>query len=361
MSGVGRRGIAYFPAKDDPNPYIRLWYGHLEELGFETVHDGRLDLDWLRESRRRVGFLHFHWNMHWYYEYHDLRRWRPREDPWRGVLSFVSSLAAARALGYRIVWTIHELYPHETTSHERDRAATRALASLSTLLLAHDRATVERTQREFGRAAARVEIVPHGSYIGFYPRGDSRAAVRARLGIDSDAFVFLSFGRIRHYKRLELLVEAFRDLARADAVLLVAGYPQADDVAERIRRAALVDSRIRLLAQEIPEGEIAGLYAASDAAVLPRDDGWTSGSLILALSEGVPVIASSTAAYDELLDRGAAGWLFEPGSAGSLRRALELAASDPAGAREKGLAALRRAEQLSWSEATARAAELMTR
>ncbi len=361
MSGVRRRGIAYFPAKDDPNPYIRLWYGHLEELGFETVHDGRLDLDWLQESRHRVGFLHFHWNTHWYYEYKDLTRWQPREDPWRGVVSFISSLVAARAFGYRILWTIHELYPHESMSHERDRAATRALASLSSLLLAHDRATAERTQREFGTAAARVEVVPHGSYIGFYPRGASRAAVRAGLAIDSDAFVFLALGRIRHYKRLELLIEAFSGLPRRDLVLLVAGFPQADDVAERIRRAALVDPRIRLLAHEIPEAQVAGLYAASDVAVLPRDDGWTSGSLILALSEGVPVIASSASAYDELLDRGVAGWLFEPGNAASLRRALALAASDPADAREKGLAARRRAERLSWSEAAARAAALMTR
>ncbi len=359
MSAASRRGIAYFPAKNDPNPYIRLWYGHLEDHGFETVHDGTLGLDWLRASRRRVGFLHFHWNMHWYYEYDDVALWRLREDPWRGVLSFVSRLAAARALGYRIIWTIHEIYPHETESHERDRVAARALATSSNLLLAHDRATAERARRELGRTARRIEVVPHGSYIGFYPRGCSRGDVRARLGVGDDAFVFLALGRIRRYKRLELLTEAFRELERTNAVLVVAGFPQDEDVAGLLRRAAATDPRIRLLAQEIPESQIAELYAASDAAVLPRDDGWTSGSLILALSEGVPVIAASASAYDELLDRGAAGWLFEPGSAESLRGALELAASDPARARDKGLAALRRAEQLSWSDAAARAAELM--
>jgi beta-1,4-mannosyltransferase len=361
VSEVGRRGIAYFPAKDEPNPYIRLWYGHLEKLGFETVHDGRLDLDWLRDARHRVGFLHFHWNMHWYYEYEDLVGWCPRKDPWNGVASFISLLVAARAYGYRILWTIHELYPHETMSRERDRAATRALVSLSSLLLAHDRATAERTRREFGVVAEPIEIVEHGSYVGFYPRGAPRAAVRAGLEIESDAFVFLALGRIRHYKRLDLLVKAFSGLTRKDVVLVVAGYPQAADVAARIEQAARGDHRIRLLAEEIPEAQVAGLYAASDAAVLARDDGWTSGSLILAISEGVPVIAPSAPAYDALLDRGGAGWFFEPGSAVSLRRALEVAASDPAVARDKGLTARSRAEQLIWSEAAARAAELMTR
>ena len=52
--------------------------------------------------------------------------------------------------------------------------------------------------------------------------------------------------------------------------------------------AAAADERIKPLLEFIPDERVSELFAASDAAVCPRQDGGTSGALILALSMGVP-------------------------------------------------------------------------
>jgi glycosyltransferase involved in cell wall biosynthesis len=110
----------------------------------------------------------------------------------------------------------------------------------------------------------------------------------------------------------------------------------------------------------MPEDRVAELFAASDAAVVARGDGGTSGSLILALSMGLPVVAARTPVYAELTDNGAAGWLFEPDSVESLSAALgEAAASAPELRRTKARTAFAVAERLRWPEIGARTAELL--
>jgi glycosyltransferase involved in cell wall biosynthesis len=121
-------------------------------------------------------------------------------------------------------------------------------------------------------------------------------------------------------------------------------------VATALEAAARTDPRIVRIPGFVPVERVAELYRAADAAVLPRGDGGTSGSLILALSLGAPVIAADTPANRELGVVRGAGWLFEPGSRSSLAVALrETAAASPDERAQKGKVARAAAERLDWS------------
>lgn len=353
-----RWGIAAFPWLRKGNPYQRLLYGSLAEHGFDAVPDAAFKLLWLVRSRRNTAYLHFHWPES---QYTLGRGPRPLRGPlsWAKLVLFAVRLAAARALGYRLAWTIHQVYPHERRSRLRDRAAARLLAAAAHVLIAHDAFTREQARSELGRAGRRVHVVPHGSYVGVYPPGRDRSAVRAGLGIPRCAFAFLVFGELRGYKNVDLAAEAFSAAALPSAALVVAGFPKDPAIAEALRRRAEGDPRIRLRLEVVPDAEVAELFAACDAAVIPRRDGGTSGSLILALSMGVPVVAADRPAYRELLGDPPAGWLFDPADPGSLRAALEAAASDPAAAQAKGLEARARVGGLRWPEIAARTARLL--
>ena len=109
----------------------------------------------------------------------------------------------------------------------------------------------------------------------------------------------------------------------------------------------------------VPERSVRELFEGCDAAVLGRSDGGTSGSLVLALSMGLPAVVPDRDAYRELVDGGRAGWLFEPGDAASLSSALSAAASRPDVAGLMGTAAYRRAERASWREAAALTAQVL--
>ena len=286
--------VASFPPVIPQNPYQRLLYDALGARGVRLADDGRFKLGWLWEAKDRVGILHFHWPEGYY---------RHQEGPQRlrGSLSWIRlglfsvRLGAARLLGYRIVWTVHQTRPHESEHPRHDRLGVRALSGAAEILLVHDPATADRVRAELPGAAGKLAVVPHGSYIGVYPSGRGRDEVRRELGIPADAFVFLCFGHVRAYKDLGLLLEAFDEIEGNDLVLVVAGLPLDQQSADEARSRATRDHRVRLLLRFIPDDGVAELFEASDVAVLPRSDGGTSGALILALSLGLPVIAAGDA------------------------------------------------------------------
>jgi beta-1,4-mannosyltransferase len=364
------RRIAAFPPRilKDRNPYARLLYHELERNGFEAIDADPLKLKWLLRARRDVDVLHFHWDPQQKYVQRSpdrmtllLRALRgDRLVPWWDLASFVTLLATARTLGYRLVWTIHEIRPHESDSARHDLLASRALARLSHLLLAHDASTAERAREEFNLPAAAIHVVPHGSYIGVYPPGRDRDTVRSELNVPRDAFVFLAFGHLRTYKELPLLFDAFASLPLKSARLIVAGVPWDAEIRRAVRTAADRDSRIQLMLEAVPVERVEELFKASDAAVFPRGDGWTSGSLILAMSMGIPVIAARRPTYVELTDGETAGWLFEPGNVSSLEDCLRAAATDTDQARRKGARALDLARRMSWAQSAATTARLIS-
>jgi beta-1,4-mannosyltransferase len=331
------------------NPYLRLLYGHLAAQGFEVVRDPQFSLEWLWRARSRVGFLHFHWPESLYRFGRGPARLRPLLSRAKLTL-FAARLAAARLLGYRLVWTIHQVFPHESFDHTLERRGARLLARSCDLLVAHDDWTAEQARSELETGQREIVVVPHGSYIGAYSEGRSRSEVRSELGLPQDSFVFLCFGELRGYKEIELLLAAFSSALLPDARLVVAGNANMPSVGSAVRAASANDSRILSMLGFVPEERVTELFHACDAAVLPRGDGGTSGSLVLALSMGLPVVAADVPTVRELTRGGEAGWLFRPHDLSSLQTVLGLAASDPSTARIRSRCALEIAKQLDWTE-----------
>ena len=222
-----------------------------------------------------------------------------------------------------------KFFPHESFDHTLERRGARLLARSCDLLVAHDDWTAEQARSELETGQREIVVVPHGSYIGAYSEGRSRSEVRSELGLPQDSFVFLCFGELRGYKEIELLLAAFSSALLPDARLVVAGNAKMPSVGSAVRAASANDSRILSMLGFVPEERVTELFHACDAAVLPRGDGGTSGSLILALSMGLPVVAADVPTVRELTRDGEAGWLFRPHDLSSLRTALGLAASDP--------------------------------
>ncbi len=356
---AGTTTIASFPAVQAMNPYQRLLYDHLRPHGFELEPDATLSLGWLLAARGRVDVLHVHWTDGLYRFGRGPAALRPAGS-WAKLGLFGLRLALARRLGYRIAWTVHQVHPHGSSGRGLDRAAALLLGRAAHVLLVHDETSLERVAAALGPAVAgRTAIVPHGSYVGVYPPGRTRAELRRELGIAEDAFVFLCFGELRSHKSWRLVVRAFRACARPDVALVLVGLARARPVREMIAAETEGDERIHVLLRYVEEEAVAELFGAADAAIVARDDGGTSGSLILPLSLGVPAVVADRPAYRELTGGETAAWLFAPGDERALTDALERAASDRAEARGRGDAALELARRLRWDDVAARTARLL--
>ena len=348
-------GLASFPPPLPQNPYQRLLYAHTAAHGLVLVDGVHFKLRSLWRERRRVQALHFHWPQNY---------WRQQSHPrgpitWAKLALFGCRLVIARALGYRLAWTIHDVRPFTTRSRCVDQLGALMLTRACHALIANDAPTAAEARRLYRLAPGRPVVILHGAFTDEYRSGRPRADVRRELDIPGGAFVALCFGNVAPYKGIETLLEAFAALERPDAVLVVAGLVMSPELGDAVRTAAARDPRIRTQLDFVPHEHVAELYEAADVAVCPRSDGGTSGALVLALSMGVAPIAADLPVYADLVDGGRAGWLFAPGDPGSMTTALAEAAAAPAERHARAAAALEQAEALSWPRVGEQTAHLI--
>lgn len=298
------------------NPYVRLLAQALRRLEPEAVVREARDVSvasaWAGVGRPRI------WHLHW-----------PEllyRSPQRMVAAlrwarFAAALACFRASGGRLVYTVHNLDPHEGHHPRLDRWTARLVRAWAHALHVHDRQAQEQVAQEWGRADA--VVVPHGNYIGAYPQGCPRQEARARLGLPQEAVVFLCLGGLRPYKGVEELLAAFRALEALEpkAWLVVAGHAHDPAYVHRLVGSLAGCERVRFVPAHIPDDEVQVYMAAADFAVFPYRRATTSGAAILALSFGVPVIAPALGPFPELLAQGG-GILYPVARAEGLWEAL---------------------------------------
>ena len=240
-------------------------------------------------------------------------------------------LILLRSTGVPVVVTAHVVTAHERTRFED--AVHRRIHQASPLIIAHSQFDSKRLSDEFAIAPARVIVIPHGEY-GFFARDTAspgREAARRSLGLEAQHETALFFGYIREYKGLDVLLDAWPAVARArpNARLVVAGDPVQLGAARRdeLQAAATRLGVIHRFAY-VPFADVIRYFAAADVLVLPYRHVSQSGVLFLALSLGLPVVATRVGALPEVLRDGESGLLVPPESPDALAEALVRALGD---------------------------------
>ncbi|UCD51000.1 MAG: glycosyltransferase [Phycisphaerales bacterium] len=311
--------VVFVPYWGAANPYQDALAEHLSACGVAVEKVRTL------KSLFRYGiFLHgapdiVH--LHWLPEFgwRQLRAFR--------YLVFVLRLLMLRVRGIPLVWTIHNLLPHESRHRKMDWLLTRIVAGLSSGLIVHG----ESAQRQVVeiwrlRDQSRFAVIPHGNYTSNYPNDVSCTAARKKLGLDDSEMVFLFLGAVRPYKGVLELVDAFRTLAADHVSLVIAGKPLNDNFAREIERAAAGLDRVRFHPVFVQDAEVQVYMNAADVVVLPYRHILSSGAALLAMSFGKPCIAPAIGCLGDVLDASGA-FLYDPecetGLVKSMRRAVE--------------------------------------
>jgi glycosyltransferase involved in cell wall biosynthesis len=229
---------------------------------------------------------------------------------WARLAGLLDALARFQAAGGLVIYTAHNLDPHEATGWP-ERRALRSIIRSADLIHTHDHSTAGELGERFGRREG-IAVIPHGHYISAYPNTTNRDEARARLGIDADAFVYACLGLMRPYKGLEELIPAFRALDADHARLLIVGKAHDTRYAARLAELAGGDTRIGLEPRFVPGDELQLYFNAADVAVLPYRQITTSGAAMMAFSFGAPVLAPAIGAFPDLIGSGR-GILYPPG------------------------------------------------
>jgi glycosyltransferase involved in cell wall biosynthesis len=132
----------------------------------------------------------------------------------------------------------------------------------------------------------------------------------------------LFFGIVRPYKGLDVLLRALAG-APAEVTLVVAGeFWGGTSVTEQLIEELGIGDRVTLRPGYVPASEIAGLFAAADALVLPYREATASQNALLAFAHGVPVVTTTAGSLAEQVRDGVDGITAAPGSVDDLLRAL---------------------------------------
>ena len=332
------------------NPYAGLLARALERLDiYLELGDYSLSPEWLEEKRSTHDVLHLNW-LHHFYRAPDL------EGTLERYTRFSENLTLAQRMGYRIVWTLHNIYPHERPFPYIDRLGRLLVCRLADAVLAHCKYAADLAAELFYRADG-VHVIPHGHFIDVYPNEMSRDQGRQQLGLETDTFAYLFFGNARSYKGIEGLIEVFERCAGPDAALLLM-LRQALDPAYGQALAARAEGRkgVHLFTSPYFPVEDFQLYLNSaDAVVLPFDQILTSGSAITAMGFGRPVVLPRLGCLPELVDA-SMGVLYDPQEDRGLEKAMaQIRRMDTEAA---GRAARARAEELDWDGIAARVAQV---
>jgi glycosyltransferase involved in cell wall biosynthesis len=212
---------------------------------------------------------------------------------------------------------------HDTNPFNGAPSAGLQSAGMGRCLPVFDRLIVHTTQgiarlQARGLDPARLALVPHGSL-------EPHPATLPHDRFDGEVTLLL-FGRIKQYKGLDILVEAFAQLPpglQRQARIRVVGKPFMDlaPVLERVRALGLED-RFTLEPRFIADTEVAGLFTTGTIVVFPYREIEASGVLSLALSHGRPVVATALGSFSEVLGDGVQGLLVPPDDAPALAAAL---------------------------------------
>lgn len=169
-------------------------------------------------------------------------------------------------------------------------------------------------QQRLGDYAGRQRVIPNWLPASS-TSADSRARWRAVLGLRPDQPLVGAVGRLHASKGMDVLIEAFRAHAPAEAALVIVGEGPQRAALEKLSAG---DARIRLVGFQEQVGEI---LQAMDLFVSPSREESFGLAILEAMAAHLPVLATATDGPREIL-AGRQDELIEPGSVQAMGRAL---------------------------------------
>ncbi|MEM6730780.1 MAG: glycosyltransferase, partial [Myxococcota bacterium] len=292
-----RRSFAFYPDYRSANPYQSMLFEALPAQGFQLASLSNLE-DELTSLWKHSDEVVL--NVHWTGPI--LEGAETAEQADKAVSDFYATLDSFKKHGGKIVWTLHNVLPHETRFRDAEVRLRTGLAERSDAIHVLNRSTVELVEPHYRLPRERTHVVAHSSYLGAYPNIVSRAESRAELSLDAAENVFLFFGGIRRYKGLDLLLDVFERRNDPDWRLIVVGPPGRDSSVKALNERCGANPRVIRSFNSVSGDELQVYFNAADVVVLPYRDGLNSGALNLAWSFARPVVAPKSGAFSSLGD-----------------------------------------------------------
>ena len=334
---------------ESENPHLELIYSEIRSSHtndtFSYLQARPLNiifLPLLLVAKRLIGYrvIHLHWPLFYINPNHGI--------PFSRCISFIYSilcLASIKLLGYKLIWTVHNVLPHERNTID-DRKVASFLAAIASAKIVHSADTIKKMKQK-KLNVKNTYMIPMASFHNVYPDNISDASARKKLGISKNEFVLLFFGAIRPYKGVDDLLDVLTTISAPRVTLIIAGKGASEELKENIKKA---EKKIKIHFYDgfIENEDVATYFRASDAVCLPFKAITTSGSVMLGMSFSRPVIAPRIGNVADLPIN--TGYLYDPSKSNVLHETIKFAIHDKKNLKRLGANAYAYVSALAWDK-----------
>jgi glycosyltransferase involved in cell wall biosynthesis len=292
------------------NPYQSLLYSQLPP-GFESEFAGPAGLE--RLDAGDFSVVHIHW---------DDRMFGRSDDARTNEADLDAGLATLRQFkknGGRIVWTIHNDAPHKARDLDTFQRGRRELSTLADAIHVHAEHAADHMVSTYGAARNKLHVIPHPSYLGAYEPA-ARTLLRKLPKADTRQFLF--FGMFRGPKGIHAIADVAGKLTKRTVPYHLRMYGKAFSSQARMLRGLDANPNVDLRTDRIPDDDIPGIFGASHVFLAPYQSLFTSGSVMLALTFGLPIIGPNIRELRETTPEACHDLLYDPASPRGLIRSM---------------------------------------
>ena len=231
--------------------------------------------------------------------------------------------SVCKAKGYTLVCTVHNVLPRETKNDlwsDNGKKVSEFYAKCDKLIV-HNENCKRMLIENLGTEKSKIHVIPHGAYGLFFNEISENLNKKEKT--------FLSFGTIREYKGIDVLIRAIAlipEKIRENMTFIIAGkqnFKLDNTDYDGMIKQLNISSQVRFFNRRIEDSELHELFIKADACIFPYRAISGSGALLMAYSFGTPVIASNIPTFVEETEGGKTGLLFQALDPQALADAIE--------------------------------------
>lgn len=167
-----------------------------------------------------------------------------------------------------------------------------------------------------------LDVRPHPTYDQF-GEGVDRLKAREMLGLPAEATILLFFGLVRHYKGVDILLDAMTRTQGSPHLVVAGEWYEDRKAADALIQEENLADRVRFDDHYIPDEKVALYFSAADAVVQPYRTATQSGVVQTAFHFGRPVIVTGVGGLPEVATHEKDALVVAPEDADALAAAMD--------------------------------------
>lgn len=201
-------------------------------------------------------------------------------------------LVLYKLLGGKIVWTIHNKYPHNKNFKKINIILRIFIAKISTKIHVHCKNATRIMPNILNVHQSKFFVVEHPMYeVNIYGKNKARIEIKNKYNIDIfQKKVYLMLGLVAEYKGIDKVAEIFKGLP--NVILIIAGKTKiGNDIYKKKILTYNQYDNIYIIDKLIPNNDLDAFFNSCDYVLFNYNDILTSGGVVLAQSYNKKIIA----------------------------------------------------------------------